>query len=231
MDVNGIEIEKVYRKDKDNVYKENELRNMYIDLVNTGILDHMWSQLIKTEIVKEYIKNSDYSIAMSEDVEANIQILDKYKILVVIGDILYNYRYNPNSITKKIGLVAVKKRIEDLQKVYYHFSEFFKKNCEDLYNKSLEKSIYRINKYLITLSSVSNLKYNETVSYLESVMKQDFVQTLVKNTNYKNIKIDKSIEKIFLKNLYTNNYKLYAIELIILSKLKMIKRTLKKLKK
>jgi hypothetical protein len=62
-------------------------------------------------------------------------------------------------------------------------------------------------------------------------MKQDFVQTLVKNTNYKNIKIDKSIEKIFLKNLYTNNYKLYAIELIILSKLKMIKRTLKKLKK
>jgi glycosyltransferase involved in cell wall biosynthesis len=226
--VDGNKKTNVYRKDEDTIYNGKEIKNMYIDMINTYIFNPVWSQLIKTEIIKKYIKNSDYSISMGEDVEINMQLLDKYKTIVVTSDILYNYRYNPNSISKKASFEKTKDRIKDLLKTYYNFSEFIYKNCEDLYNKSLEKSIYVINDNLMCLANIDNLKYNETVIYIKSVINQDFIKKIIENTDYKKIKTKRYIEKLFLKNLYNKNCKIYVIELIILSKLKIIKRMIKK---
>lgn len=219
----------IIRKQSDTIYEKESLNKIYDELVNNYIFHSAWSQLIKTEIVKKYINDCDYSISMGEDVEINTHLLDKYKKIVVTNDVLYNYRCNYDSISNATSYSKVKNRIVDLLKAYENFSNFIKNNSEKNYKKSLEKSIIEINYKLHDFANIENLKVKEIEDFIQIFFKHEFVETIRKNTSYEEIEIKKGLKTtMFLKNIYLKRYKKYMFNLILLNKFRSIKKIVKK---
>lgn len=214
------------RKENDTIYEKESLNKIYEELASNYIFHSAWSQLIKAEIIKKYIVNCDYSISMGEDLEINTHLLNKYSKVVVTNDLLYNYRYNDSSISNSISYDKTKKRIIDTIKAYSNLSSFIYENYKKEYKNALKKSIIQINNKVLDFANINNLKYKEVNKLVKEIFENDFINKIKSNTDYN---YEKSIKNyMFLRNIYTENYKLYAINLILLSKVRYVKNKVKR---
>lgn len=220
--VNEKETIDVIMKENDTIFEKESLNKIYEELASNYIFHSVWSQLIKAEIIKKYIVNCDYSISMGEDIEINTHLLNKYSKIVITNDVLYNYRYNNSSISNSMAYDKTKKRVNDTIKAYNNLSSFIYENYKKEYKNALRKSIIEINNKVLDFANINNLKYKEINKLLKEIFENDFIDKIKLNTNYA---YKKSIKNyMFLRNIYTKNYKLYAINLILLSKFRHIKK-------
>lgn len=212
------------RVNNDKIYNEKNYNDIYIDMVNSDKFNSVWSQLINADIVRKNIINADFSISMGEDVEINSHLINQYKTVILTGDLLYNYRCNEKSISKASSFHNIKKRVSDLLKTYYNFSRFIKENSLENYKESLTKSIKVVNNHLLDIANVSGLKYKEVYNYIKEVFDNEFLENIRKNISNKDLRIQGLKQNLFLNNLYKKKYKLYTINLVMLSKIRMLRR-------
>ena len=116
----------------------NKNKTIIYDLfINTCILNKLSNEIIKRELIKYDKINKNLS--QGEDALLNYEIFTNANTILMIPDVLYHYRNNPNSTTNSIELNKIIKNIEDIFYVYQRKLEYLKK--WNYYNEKTEKEV------------------------------------------------------------------------------------------
>ncbi|WP_236847969.1 hypothetical protein, partial [Campylobacter devanensis] len=100
---------------------------------------NIWGRLIKRDIYQanlDFLMSVDARLIMAEDVLAMFVIYHNCQRLNFISDMLYYYRYNPNSSTNDKSIENLKNCIDSFEVVIAKMREFASKNqCDKRWQK------------------------------------------------------------------------------------------------
>ena len=207
----------VYRKKIDYLFDDTNRNELYRELSSNYIFHSLWSQLIRSSIIKNIVDLVDTSISMGDDLEMNLQLLVKCNKILVTGDLLYNYMYNTNSLSKNRSIVSNKSRIDDLIKVYAHFIKTIKNHCESEKPNAMKKVFIDINNNMLNFANCPDYNSKELLCYISNIGSCNLMQGIRDNTNYDDYR------GVFLKCLYKKKYRKYVLYLSLLKKLRSVK--------
>ena len=134
----SIYIEKYYPKKRSICFfEEDEFANWLFRSKN--ISWNIWGRLIKRDIYQanlDFLMSVDARLIMAEDVLAMFVIYHNCQRLNFISDMLYYYRYNPNSSTNDKSIENLKNCIDSFEVVIAKMREFASKNqCDKRWQK------------------------------------------------------------------------------------------------
>ena len=146
----------------------------------------------------------DTNISNAEDLLANLELFSKVNNILIIDKILYHYRVNSNSTTKKKDSNLIKNNVEELIYVLNKYWDYLGK--WDLSNK--EYNIKIAIKYIDTVrSSITSIYDCKDCSISE---KNNYIKKVFDSEEFENIRKNftlKEMKKIFLNK--KNKKKLY----------------------
>ena len=125
-------------------------------LLTTYTLNSLCLQIYKADKIKK-VKSFHSDIVFGEDFLVNLEIhQDTDKMLVLGGEPLYFYYYNPNSTTRNMDIGRVKKNIFDRAYVSDRAIRFAQKNIKDnsLRNKIIYTQIKMIKGEILSLGKL-----------------------------------------------------------------------------
>ena len=199
--------EKVLINDKPltcKIYNQNEIKSIvYKELCLGNKFNNACRQLIRKDLFD--LKKINTEISMGEDLELNLSFYDNVIKLSTIDYSGYNYRYNPNGISKSQSDTRIKNNFKDETNVYYDLVKFIEQNNNCLKEYSYARFIMQFNTYLMNLSLLSKISFFD----FYSIVKKEFL-----NDKYLIVK-----NKIKMKNvrLITNNKKRLFCYLLLLN--------------
>ena len=156
-------------------------------------------------IKKEKINNFyfDEELKVTEDALFNIKLAKNIKNVSFLGEPLYYYRINNQSVVKKYDKDYPNKYLEGIKKIKkYIFSEYS--------NKDILQNYYNFVAYHVMLIAV-NYCYNyeneesRKIKLLRNICKISEYNDGIKNSNYQNISLTRKI------TLFTLKHKLYFL--------------------
>lgn len=203
--------------------KKQEIYNYFICGTQ---FDSLWTKAIKTEILKRdntpYYKF--YGKYMSEDLLQALYPVTYSKRIVFVGESLYLYRYNPNSVSNTFSLQTL--TTKNYVHVYYLIKDYLKiwdmndsEHISKLDANWLSQTIYWFDKYYI----------NAKIKDRKKVMDFDW-SSFVDESSLKNYRDNKylSDNAKYLWDLIINKkygrIKLYYIKKIAYKRVREIKR-------
>ena len=163
-----------------------------IDMLNHNVryMSVLWNKLFKLSFIRKYNFNFDPSLIIGEDVYFVYQVLLNNPKIIFITDMLYNYRNNYKSITRKKN----KTQIQDDIKVINFFEGMIKE-------RKLEKDYDEFLKYR---------KFELKTNYLFALPEPDFPEFEACYPEIKDIpKYSRlsGIKRIIFKSAIKQNYK------------------------
>ena len=142
--------------DKKKIYYNNYQYLLKLLNVQNGYgFCHM--KLIRKECIKKIRFNN--KIVVAEDALFNMQILKNVRKVLQIGEGLYNYRFNENSLVRKYDKNYLKKYLNAMKETYKYIKQEYK------YNQEILKNFYNYVSYHVLLISV-NYYFNPKNSVL-----------------------------------------------------------------
>lgn len=151
------------------IYKTDFPKQVYNYFINDYICNSVVAQLIRTEILKK--NKIDCEVKMAEDLRYNLELYTYIKSVAFIEDYCYHYRYNDNSITTKVSLDIVQKKVDDVLYVYNSLFDYLKIwNMNDKFNREVVgirvfREMLICTKQLLRINSISD---KEIYLFIES---------------------------------------------------------------
>lgn len=174
----------------------------YPKVLRTFSCNSIWGQLIKKDIIDT--TNLDTSIHMGDDLNLNLEIYKKMKNIVFIPDVVYHYRYNNTSITKRTELDYVYKKASDIGKVYYKLLECLKEwdmNTKENQKIVAIKLLRQVN--VRNIDIFENKNKEENIEYIKKIMQLPEVEKCRKIVDISDLKKNKnkSLKYLYLKDI------------------------------
>lgn len=130
----GYEQYKYFSEQEKLINKSDFKSAVYPMFLNSYMLNAVWTNCVKREIVNEIYSLEDMEdIKFGEDLLLNLEIFSTIKNVVFIEDVLYKYIYNTNSTTNVKDEKRVLRNLMDSIKVYTKLYEYLIK--WDMYNE------------------------------------------------------------------------------------------------
>ena len=219
-DIDNIKNGKIishFNDDKSFIGTVTDKRELYKIVFST----HAYNSLCRKAVSSTLITDKDYSkfyhIKHGEDLLQSIDYFASCKKVVFIKDRLYNYNYNPLSITHSVTYDNYK--IDTTLNKYIW--EFLKKenvwNNED-YNIFLAFQRKLLKTHIITISRFSTSKYNK-IKLFEEILSDEYYQMVIDS---------KTKSDLFLISLKKRKWNRLFFELKIYNTLSQIKHFFKK---
>ena len=229
-EVSQNEIIYYIKKQKETIYCQKSYEQVYDDLVSNSIFNSSCAQLVKREIYLKGIEKINSDIKMDEDQETNLHIVGICKKIILLPDIVYNYRRNDLSVSKKKDMKSIEAKINDLIFVYKDLVEFIQENKYENTKKAKERALKEINNFIIDLCDVKEVKREKKLDFLIKTFNCSFFSDILSSVHYNEINEDNIKKMLFIKNIYKNNYKEYLFNLRILKVYRLIKKSISKIK-
>ncbi len=131
-----------YFKEKEKYLKKEDFKELVYPMFLDGyMLNSLCFNCMKKDIFKT-IKIENLEIVLGEDLLTSLEIFTKIKNAVFLEDVLYNYVYTSNSITRTIDKGKLLRNLEDIIEVYItiykyliNWNMYSKENVEILSNR------------------------------------------------------------------------------------------------
>lgn len=199
-----------YIKNDEIIEKEEFIEKIDYKFVTAYELNNIFAELIKKDLYDNV--NIDTTISLGEDLISNLYLFNKSNKIKVIRDYIYNYRYNPTSITNCTTRYKTEKNLEDAIKTYEYLKEYMIKNSSKNNVKlSYLKLLQEINHRLIRFLYVNNIKFIELKQIYDSSFNSIQLESIRKNLKFKDIISNKCRHKFFSILLYRNFINIYTI--------------------
>ncbi len=183
----GTEILEVDKKD----FKEK----IYPLLINTSVLNSVWIELIKKDIVINNNIKFIETINYGEDQLFNYELYTHSSKVVLLNRPYYHYFYNNNSITTSKGIDKTKSRSYNALKNYSKLYQYIKDWGMD--NESVRKQIAKR-----VMREVTNRTKEAFVLSKYNVSKEEITSYIKEIWN----------DKIFMKSIEINNKEKYGMK-------------------
>lgn len=131
-------------KNEKKIESENFQNEVYPMFLEGYMLNAMWLNCVKTEIVKK-TKICNQNLKYGEDLLQNLELFSHIKNVVFINDILYEYIYRSGSSTTNKATLHILKKLQDAIQVYSSLHVYLKRWGMDsvsnvnLINKRIKK--------------------------------------------------------------------------------------------
>lgn len=193
---------------KNNYFDSKKIKDyVFLEFCKSYKYNNAVKQLMNRKILKD-INKVDTTISMGEDLEFNMNIYDKVNSLFTTEYCGYNYRYNPNSISKVLSKDKLKNNIIDEIKVYDNLINFIEKQNKNLIQYAYCRALNQICEHLMRLS-LADISFDEfsKISQKVSCCNEMFrIRTNIKN---KSLGLIKSKKSLFIKIFFNENLKLF----------------------
>lgn len=215
--------------------KKNFEPEFYDMLFKNVTINSLCAQMFKKDILSDSINNIDTSITLGDDLEFNIQLYKNIKNILFMEDVLYHYRNNPSSITRKLSERNIKNSIISATKCYYNLYKNLKNfeiRNELEYKKSiLARLLDEACKWQIDLIGTLNNK-KQCIEYMKWYFYEyEYMKEIKLEIEKIKLDVNKLKYKTFYKKIYTNLEKAYIVG-ICTYKIKQVYRNIKnKIKK
>lgn len=219
---------------KNEEQKEMSKNELFDILINEKILNNMCFSMYNTAYLKD-LKSANEKLSNCEDFLTNLEIYTKVNDVLFISDILYHYRLNNNSTTRKVDLQKIKNNIDDLMYVHNKLFDYaIKWNISnDKINKMIAYNIiFILRSSLFNIFKINGLRkeeYNKFTSNIFSKEEFNNIYNYLSINDLKTIIKSKSLKyrikyHFNLCNIYKKNYKLLWINNYYYKILNFIKR-------
>lgn len=137
---NGYEQYKYFEEDERKINQENLSRYVYPMFLNGYMLNAMWTNCVKKELIKK-LNIQDCQLRYGEDLLVNLEIFSNIKNVVFINDILYKYVLQENSLTNTKSIKKLFGNLEDAIDIYSRLHIYLKR-----WNMDTEENVESVNK-------------------------------------------------------------------------------------
>ncbi len=185
------------------ITKDAYIDKIYSRFIETTMFNPMWGQLIRRELaIKVSVENG---IDVAEDLNYNLNLYTKSQSMVLVNDVLYYYRVNPESVTNSLNYEKIKKHLYDIIYVYGKLYDYIE--VWGISNKSnKEKVSLRILKEItgrtLNVYRLEHLDKKYIDSILESVLNNKILDKITENLNKQKINTISSNKKFVMKAIY-----------------------------
>lgn len=195
-----------FRPEFDNTVVFKDKRNLYLTFFTKSNLNAMWRKAVKSSVFKDWDYSKYYRISCGEDLLQSIEIYKNSYSIVYLPICLYNYTFNPNSITQSISQsnynvdFTVRETVLNFIKSENVFSEKdyinYRTFCVKLLCEEIERIIILSDTYETFLELLRNIKNTEYYKYfLKGCIKKNVL-------SFKHL----IVLILFEKNMYTILY-------------------------
>ena len=200
------EINSANYKEQKEIYTNKEFLIKVLNVQNGYGFCH--SKIIKKEIIKQIL--FDIQLKVGEDALFNIQIAENLNKVVFIGNALYNYRINEESVVRRYDTEYLNKyrKAMEVAKEYilekYKNDQIIKQNMNNyiMYHVLLIAVNYCCN-------SNNNLSFIKQTKLLKQICEIAEFKEAIDKSDYKDLSITRKITLLTLK------FKLYFVAIII----------------
>lgn len=175
------------------VFDENNKKEIYLELLNGSNLNSVCIKAIKSELIKKHNIFFQEQLRHTEDLVFSAIIISYADSILYLDQALYNYRYNPNSLTTSFNLSKYNYKIEanlilkryveewNLDKEIaseYFYRRIIKGTIEDIINLSTYKKI-SMNKQMKYIKNIlKNKTFNEAIYHIK-YLEGDIIQIII----------------------------------------------------
>lgn len=206
---------------------EPDFYDMFFKTMN---IHTVWAQMFKKELLHNNMEKIDTSISLGDDLEFNVQLYKNINNILFIDDVLYHYRFNPLSITRRLNEKNIKNNIISVTKCYlnaYKVIDYFEINNAIVYKQNVIRNLLNeVNKWQIDLIGVSKDK-KQCIEYLKWYYYEYDNMKLIKDECNK---IQFDIKKLRYNRFYSKIYKNITLSYIIGKITFIIKKVYRNLK-
>lgn len=204
--VHNEDLKKSEYENKKEIYNSREFIIKVLNVQSGYGFCH--SKLIKKETIKETI--FDTQLKVGEDALFNIQIAPNMKKIVFIGNALYNYRINGESVVRKYDTEYLSKYTKAMQKAKEYIFEEYKN--DKIINQNINNYImYHVLLILVNYccNPDNNLNMILQTKLLKKICNIDEFKEALRKSDYNELSLTRKI------TLFTLKHKLYIISIII----------------
>lgn len=144
-----------------------------------GFSNNIWGKVFKRDLYLKVQLSVDEQIKMAEDACVVVPCVYKAESMYIIEDCLYDYRYNPSSMTKNKSVY----NLEEPKQIANHFVMHMDLRCanfaEQIYNSTVHRLFNRCVSQFYTMKS-----YKEVCKKLNQCLDDDFYQECIVNSHY-----------------------------------------------
>ena len=189
--------EEIINCDKEKIiYDSHQFLIKLLNVQNGYGFCHM--KLIKKNCINNIRFNKD--IKVGEDALFNMQLTQKIKKVMILGEPLYNYRFNGNSVVRKYD--------DNYANNYLYAMEHTKRYLQHNYKNDqlIAKNFYNYVAYHILLIAV-NYCFNKAnkknifgqIKVLKDICDNEIFKQAIKNSNYKELSYTRKITSFTIK--------------------------------
>lgn len=184
----------IIRSNKNIVNEKNKIHPEYIfkkeilnkeeivkQFAHTYKFNNVTTQMIKKELFENLEINSN--ISMGEDLLLNINLYERLNEIITIDDCLYNYRLNPNGISKNMKVEKIENNINDTIIVYYELKCFIEKKQKKLVHYAYARIIKEINNEFSKYFYIHNIDKKYIINSLNKIICNEKVDEAINKTN------------------------------------------------
>ena len=135
----GIEQARYCEENERYIIKENFQKDVYPRFLKSYMLNAMWSNCIKKDILKK-LNIQTSSVKYGEDLLMNLEIFTSIDNVVFINDVLYKYYRQEDSLTSTKSIEKLFKNLESAIEVYSTLNVYLKR-----WNMDTEENIKMVN--------------------------------------------------------------------------------------
>ena len=191
--INKIQYDDEYKEKKLN---KNDIKKFKNDILLNKKQAYLWILLVKSKYAKQI--KFDINLGMMEDTVWLLQLLDKVKNIYFSNIITYNYILYQNSASNSIS--KAERNLLNVLYIKHIYDNLYSKNSIYLTNSSiglLNVIIENIHKYCLS----DNL-YKKTQIFLTNFSTSKEYLSIVKQSNFKNLRFDRKVIIILLNKNY-----------------------------
>lgn len=140
---NGYEQYAYFKEDEKEILRENFKDNIYPMFLNGYMLNSVWCNCVKREIIQKIDINT--KINYGEDLILNLELFSNIKNAVFINEVLYEYTYSQDSITTTKSFDKLLKNLDNAIEVYSLLYKYllkwnmYNENNIEIVNKRIKK--------------------------------------------------------------------------------------------
>lgn len=202
----NVPIEKSTFPDKDDVVIIDK-REMLIKVLNNTYYNSLCLKACSATLFDGRDYSNFYNVKHAEDLLQSLEILENSKKMVITDAVLYNYTFNPNSISnnfKPQNLEHIFTPIEEVFKFVERLNVLNQDDIKNLYNNRLKVFVEQIMTVCFW-----DIKLREKVQALKSVKTHPYYKRLFMVSKQN---IFKKGKYLFLFNMYKENlYKTFVL--------------------
>lgn len=208
VEVNGENKKNIKICDFIQLFEKEGLYYKFLDVSENDLFNSPWCKLYKKKIIEKSKIQFDESIKMGEDLKFNINYLINCESMIIIPDCIYFYNKNVSgSLTKKFE----KTRWSTEKNVYNEFKKMYElKNLYLKHKSRIDCMLLQGAKKTIYILCASNMKYDESIKYINDIVNDVEMRKVVNYIKPKN-KMNKILLFLIKNRMITLIYLLFKI--------------------